>query len=105
MKKSAQGSPLHLLWQRIDIRSGDFAIEAGIARGALSETINFVRTRSRPWKDAGVEHAAQDPYTIAQIGEMKIRVSASDVLLQRAMQAARNPARFRAARPMRSSKT
>jgi GntR family transcriptional regulator len=30
-EESAQGSPLHLLWQRIDIRSGDFAIEAGIA--------------------------------------------------------------------------
>lgn len=60
------------------------AIEAGIARGALAETIKFVRTRSRPWKDAGVEHAYEDPYTIAQIGEMKIRVSASDALLKRA---------------------
>jgi SfnB family sulfur acquisition oxidoreductase len=60
------------------------AIEAGIARGALAATIDFVRTRSRPWKDAGVDHAYDDPYTIAQIGEMKIRVSASDALLQRA---------------------
>jgi GntR family transcriptional regulator, N-acetylglucosamine utilization regulator len=30
-KDSARGSPLHLLWQRLDLRSGDFAIEAGIA--------------------------------------------------------------------------
>jgi SfnB family sulfur acquisition oxidoreductase len=60
------------------------AIEAGIARGALADTIEYVRTRSRPWKDAGVEHAHQDPYTIAQIGEMRIRVSASDALLARA---------------------
>jgi SfnB family sulfur acquisition oxidoreductase len=60
------------------------AIEAGVARGALADAIVFVRTRSRPWKDAGVERAADDPYTIAQIGEMKIRVSASDALLQRA---------------------
>jgi SfnB family sulfur acquisition oxidoreductase len=60
------------------------AIEAGIARGALADAIAFVRTRSRPWKDAGVERAADDPYTIAQIGEMKIRVSASDALLERA---------------------
>jgi GntR family transcriptional regulator, N-acetylglucosamine utilization regulator len=29
--ESARGSPLHLLWQRIDLRSGDFAIEAGVA--------------------------------------------------------------------------
>ncbi|MPZ58799.1 MAG: UTRA domain-containing protein [Rhizobiales bacterium] len=28
---SARGSPLHLLWQRLDLRNGDFAIEAGIA--------------------------------------------------------------------------
>src|SRR4030088_1339689 len=28
---SARGSPLHLLWQSLDIRSGDFTIEAGIA--------------------------------------------------------------------------
>jgi SfnB family sulfur acquisition oxidoreductase len=60
------------------------AVEAGIARAALAETIAFVRNRSRPWKDAGVDHAYEDPYTIAQIGEMKLRVSASDALLERA---------------------
>ena len=60
------------------------AIEAGIARGALADTIAYVRTRSRPWKDAGVEHAWEDPYTIHQIGEMQIRVSVSDALLARA---------------------
>jgi SfnB family sulfur acquisition oxidoreductase len=60
------------------------AIEAGLARGALADAIDFVRTRSRPWKDSGVERAVDDPYTIAQIGDMKIRVSASDALLERA---------------------
>jgi GntR family transcriptional regulator, N-acetylglucosamine utilization regulator len=30
-EEAACGSPLHLLWQRLDLRSGDFAIEAGIA--------------------------------------------------------------------------
>jgi len=60
------------------------AIQAGLARGALTDAIDFVRTRSRPWKDAGVERATDDPYTIAQIGDMKIRVSASDALLARA---------------------
>jgi SfnB family sulfur acquisition oxidoreductase len=60
------------------------AIEAGLARGALADAIEFVRTRSRPWKDSGVERAVDDPYTIAQIGDMKIRVSASDALLARA---------------------
>lgn len=28
---AAHGSPLHLLWQRVELRSGDFGIEAGIA--------------------------------------------------------------------------
>ncbi len=28
---SARGSPLHLLWQRVELCKGDFAIEAGIA--------------------------------------------------------------------------
>jgi len=60
------------------------AIEAGMARGALADTIEYVRTQSRPWKDAGIEHAWEDPYTISQIGEMRIRVSASDALLARA---------------------
>jgi SfnB family sulfur acquisition oxidoreductase len=60
------------------------AVEAGIARAALAETVAFVRTRSRPWKDAGVEHACDDPYTIAQIGDMQLRVCASDALLERA---------------------
>ena len=35
----------------------------------------FVRTRARPWKDAGVDRAHDDPYTIAQVGELKIRVA------------------------------
>ena len=64
------------------------AIEAGIARGALADTIDFVRTRSRPWKDAGVDRADQDPYTIAEVGEMQISVAR----LGRA--AGRAPAKF-----------
>jgi SfnB family sulfur acquisition oxidoreductase len=60
------------------------AIEAGIARGALADTIEFVRTRSRPWKDARVEHAYDDPYTITEVGKMQISVAASDALLSRA---------------------
>ena len=60
------------------------AIQAGLARGALADAIDFVRTRSRPSKDAGVERATDDPYTIAEIGDMKLRVSASDALLERA---------------------
>jgi alkylation response protein AidB-like acyl-CoA dehydrogenase len=60
------------------------AIEAGIARGALAATLDYVRTRARPWKDAGVDHAYEDPYTISAVGELQLKVSASDALLARA---------------------
>ena len=30
-ESSALGSPLHLLWQRVELNSGDFGIEAGVA--------------------------------------------------------------------------
>jgi SfnB family sulfur acquisition oxidoreductase len=60
------------------------AVEQGIAEAALADTIHFVRTSARPWKDAGVDRASDDPYTIAAAGELKIRVDASSALLERA---------------------
>ena len=46
------------------------AIDAGIADGAIADTIEFVRTRSRPWIDSGKERAGEDPFTIAAIGRL-----------------------------------
>jgi SfnB family sulfur acquisition oxidoreductase len=60
------------------------AIDAGIARAALRETIQFIRTRSRPWIDSKVERASEDPLTIAEIGDLEIRLHAADALLERA---------------------
>src|SRR5580658_9546903 len=60
------------------------AVEQGIAEAALADTIRFVRTSARPWKDAGVDRASDDPYTVAAAGELKIRVDASSALLERA---------------------
>jgi SfnB family sulfur acquisition oxidoreductase len=60
------------------------AIDQGIAREALSETVAFVRSRSRPWIDSGVERASDDPYTIAAVGDLAIRVHAADAMLRRA---------------------
>jgi len=40
-------------------------IDLGIARAALAETLDFVRNRARPWSDAGVERASDDPLTSA----------------------------------------
>ena len=47
------------------------AIDLGIAREAVADTINFVRTRSRPWIDSGQDRAADDPYTVAAIGDLQ----------------------------------
>lgn len=60
------------------------AIDVGIARGALEEAGEFVRTRSRPWPEAGVDSAAEDPLTIQRFGELAIRVSAAEALLDKA---------------------
>lgn len=60
------------------------AIDVGIARNALEEAGEFVRTRSRPWGEAGVEHASDDPLTIQRFGELDIRLRAAEALLDRA---------------------
>jgi SfnB family sulfur acquisition oxidoreductase len=60
------------------------AIDAGIARAALDDTIAFVREHARPWIDAGVEQASEDPLTIIQIGSLEIRQEAAEALLERA---------------------
>jgi len=60
------------------------AIDAGIARGAIEDTITFVRERSRPWIDAKVERASDDLYVIADIGKLKIELHAAEALLRKA---------------------
>ncbi len=62
------------------------AIDAGIARGAIDDSISFVRERSRPWIDAKVERASDDPYVIADIGKLKIELHAAEALLRKAGQ-------------------
>jgi len=62
------------------------AIDAGIARAAIDDAITFVRERSRPWVDAKVERASDDPYVIADIGRLKIELHAGEALLRRAAQ-------------------
>jgi SfnB family sulfur acquisition oxidoreductase len=60
------------------------AIDAGIARTAIRETIEFVKTKARPWIDSNVEKASEDPLTISQVGDLEIRLHAAEALLQRA---------------------
>ncbi|MBK4992292.1 SfnB family sulfur acquisition oxidoreductase [Pseudomonas sp. S37] len=60
------------------------AIDVGIARRAIDETIDFVRHKSRPWIDSGKDRAADDPFTVQAIGDLKIRLHAAEALLERA---------------------
>ncbi|MFP5076457.1 SfnB family sulfur acquisition oxidoreductase [Rhizobium sp. YIM 134829] len=58
------------------------AIDAGIARGTIDDTIEFVTKHSRPWVDSGKETAGEDLFTIAQIGDLKIKLHAAEALLE-----------------------
>ncbi|MFJ2666269.1 acyl-CoA dehydrogenase family protein [Nocardia fluminea] len=57
------------------------AIDAGIARGALAAAAEFVRTRSRPWFEAEVAHAADDPLVVQRFGELAVAVAAAESTL------------------------
>lgn len=60
------------------------AVDTGIARAAIEDTIAFVRGAARPWVDSGLDHAWQDPYTIQAVGDLVLRLHAADALLERA---------------------
>ena len=60
------------------------AIDLGIARGTITDTMDFVRTKSRPWIDSGQDRAAEDVYTIAAVGDLQVRLHAADAMLRRA---------------------
>lgn len=60
------------------------AIDVGIARAAYEDTLSFVRSSSRPWIDAGVDKASDDPLTLKAIGRLAIHLHAAEALLERA---------------------
>jgi len=81
--------PHHRLFERPQVYGAraqllHTAIDVGIAAGALQEAAEFVRTASRPWFEAGVERAADDPLLIQRVGELAIGVRASQALLAEA---------------------
>lgn len=59
-------------------------IDLGIARAAFAETLDFVRTKSRPWTNSGVDNASDDPLTIARVGQLAIRLEAAVATVERA---------------------
>jgi len=59
------------------------AIDTGIARAAFEDALHFVRTRTRPWIDSGIEKAVDDPLTLHSFGNLGIRLHAAEALLER----------------------
>ncbi|MDR3515765.1 MAG: SfnB family sulfur acquisition oxidoreductase [Azospirillaceae bacterium] len=60
------------------------AVDVGIAEAAIHDTISFVRNHSRPWVDAGVDRASDDPYTIQAVGRLTLRLHAAEALQDKA---------------------
>ena len=60
------------------------AIDTGIARAAYEDALHFVRTRTRPWIDAGSDKAVEDPLSLKTFGHLAIRLHACEALLERA---------------------
>lgn len=60
------------------------AIDVGIAEGALAAGADFLRTRTRPWVESGVERASEEPHLLLRYGELATEVAAAAALLRRA---------------------
>jgi SfnB family sulfur acquisition oxidoreductase len=57
------------------------AVDVGIARGALDEAARHLRDRSRPFLEADLERAADDPHSVASFGRLQVQVRAAEALL------------------------
>jgi SfnB family sulfur acquisition oxidoreductase len=63
------------------------AIDTGIARGALDAAAEFVRTKSRPWFEAEVASATEDPLVVQRFGELSVEVTKAEAVLEHAARA------------------
>ena len=59
------------------------AVDIGIARAALEDGARFVTTKTRPWFEAGVDSAADEPHVVRRFGELTARLYALEALLAR----------------------
>jgi SfnB family sulfur acquisition oxidoreductase len=60
------------------------AVDVGIARGALDEGARHLRDRARPFFEADLERAADEPYAVAAFGRLQVQVRAAEALLAEA---------------------
>ncbi|XPP26278.1 MAG: SfnB family sulfur acquisition oxidoreductase [Leucobacter sp.] len=62
------------------------AIDLGLARGAFREALEATR-QARPWIDAKVDSATEDPLSLAIIGRLDIDIRAAEALLRESARA------------------
>lgn len=74
-KPTADGAIFQIIQVGVDI---------GIAEAAINDTLAFVRTRSRPWVDSGLDKASDDPYSIQAVGRLSLRLHAAEALQEKA---------------------
>jgi SfnB family sulfur acquisition oxidoreductase len=60
------------------------AIDLGLADGPLQAGRVFLRERARPWVEAGVERASEEPHVLLRYGQLVTERDAGQVLLRRA---------------------
>jgi SfnB family sulfur acquisition oxidoreductase len=58
------------------------AVDTGIAKNAIDDTIALVRGKARAWVDSAQERASDDPYTIHAVGDIVLRLHAAQALLE-----------------------
>ncbi len=60
------------------------AIFIGAASAALNHAMQYVKTKTRPWVQGGVEKTVEDPYILQQVGKMKAYLLAGEGGIERA---------------------
>jgi SfnB family sulfur acquisition oxidoreductase len=59
------------------------AIDLGIAEEAFHDTLEYIRTRSRPWHGSGLSRLADEPLVIQRVGELQHELDAARLFLRR----------------------
>ncbi len=81
--------PAHLAFDKPSVHGAvaqiiHAGIDAGIAHRAIEETIAFVRAHARPWADSGRDKATDDPFTVREVADLKVKLHAAEAVLARA---------------------
>ena len=68
------------------------AYYVGIARAAMNDAVEYLRSEARPWFQSNVDRAVDDPYVVHHVGGWKVAIDCAELLLgqaSRAVEAAR----------------